>query len=163
MKLFTSAFLFLLLCGSAVAQDLAHWYGSARITLQGGLTYHFGAEFTGDVNGQSTIKLTSEFDSSEWRGFNLRPATVEIGVPLFVPYGDGNFLKARFGIRVSTDNYVAVIVPSSLAVQRALATMAASRNVSADVMSRYPINCTGAYAVFGGQVPCESDGAIVVH
>jgi hypothetical protein len=134
--------------------------------MNGGLSYHFGADVVLQASGAMTVKLTSEFDSAALPAGVLRqsiPANIEIGSALFPVYYDGSNLKERYGIRIKTVQFVAVIVPGSFQIQSELASWHWLFQGSVILSNGYPDNCTGASALFGGQVPCEADASIIIQ
>ncbi|MGD0101954.1 MAG: hypothetical protein ABSC60_16565 [Acidobacteriota bacterium] len=167
MKTILSICLFLLLSLPAFSQDLTHWYGYARVSVAGGLTYHFGAEFVGNPNGSAIVNLTGEYESFYIPSFSNPSTTWEVGVPLLPPshaYPPGNYPWSRYGIKITNSSYTAVIVPSDLSVQRALFSISNTRTVNARIGQGSPYSCTGAGAIFQKSIPvCQADGAIEIQ
>lgn len=166
-KIIVFAFCFcVFFCQQSMAQDVSRWSGSARLEMTGGLNYHFGADVLIDGSGAMTVKLTSEFDSMLLPSAVLWPpvpASIERGFALFAPYYDGSDFKARYGIRITTDQFTIVIVPVSFQVQQVLSLLHLSYQASVVLSRGYPDSCTGASAMFSRQVPCEADAAIEVR
>lgn len=158
----------LLLVFSSVvcAQDINHWYGSARMEVQGGLLYNFGAEWSTDNSGSILVKLTSEFDSASLPLFLVRvqlPAILTLGVSPYSGYWDGQRFKIRYCIVLQAEKFQIVITPGDFAIQAILANNPISRAVTIRLNNGFPDSCTAGNAFFGAQTPCEADASIVIQ